>query len=159
MELIETDLGAFGVALLALAAGAVFVILGSVASSLIRPNRPNPEKLSTYECGEDPEGNARIQVNNRFYVIALVFLIFDVEVIFLFPWATVFADKSLILEAHSWGYFALAEVLIFATILILGLAYVWGKGDLDWIRTRRVEPTRANEVPPELYEAFNEQIN
>lgn len=145
----------FGIALLYLIGGALFVVLGLFVSRLLRPNRPNPEKLSTYECGEDPVGNSRIQLNNRFYVAALIFLIFDVEVIFLFPWATVFADAALIGEAPVWGVLALVEMVIFAGILLLGLAYVWVKGDLDWIRPQPQKPVNPTQIPDEVYEAFN----
>jgi NADH-quinone oxidoreductase subunit A len=145
----------FGVALLYLLGGALFVVLGLFASKLLRPDRPNPEKLSTYECGEDPVGNSRIQLNNRFYVAALIFLVFDVEVIFLFPWATVFADAALIAEAPAWGVLALVEMLIFAGILLLGLAYVWVKGDLDWIRPHPQKPVNPTRIPDEVYDAFN----
>ncbi|MCL4105534.1 UNVERIFIED_CONTAM: hypothetical protein GTU68_057409 [Idotea baltica] len=120
-----------------------------LVSKFLAPNRPNPEKLSTYECGEDPVGTARIQLNNRFYVAALIFLIFDVEVIFLFPWATVFAERALISEAHAWGYFALFEML----------AYVWVKGDLDWVKPDPVAPTTDSPVPSDLYEAFNQRTS
>jgi len=92
---------------------------------MLRPSRPNPAKNSTYECGEEAVGSAWVKFNIRFYVVALIFIIFDVEVVFLYPWATVF--KSL-------GVFALVEVLVFAGILILGLVYAWVKGDLDWVR-------------------------
>lgn len=146
---------AFGVALMFVLGGILFVLLGLTAAKILRPDRPNPEKLSTYECGEDPVGNARIQLNNRFYVAALIFLIFDVEVVFLFPWATVFADAELIREAHSWGILALVEMLVFTVILLLGLAYVWAKGDLDWIRPvpqKTISPAR---IPDEAYEHFN----
>jgi len=83
------------------------------------------QKNSTYECGEEAVGSAWVKFNIRFYVVALIFIIFDVEVVFLFPWATIF--KPL-------GAFALVEALVFAGILILGLAYAWVKGDLDWVR-------------------------
>jgi NADH:ubiquinone oxidoreductase subunit 3 (subunit A) len=83
------------------------------------------DKYATYECGEEPQGPAWIQFNVRFYVFALVFIIFDVETIFLFPWAVVF--KAL-------GPFAFLEGLIFIVILVVGLAYVWRKGDLEWIK-------------------------
>jgi NADH-quinone oxidoreductase subunit A len=79
--------------------------------------------LTTYECGEVPLGDTRVRFNIRFYVVALIFLIFDVEVVFLFPWATVF--KNL-------GWFAFFEMLVFLLILFVGYAYVWRKGDLDW---------------------------
>jgi NADH-quinone oxidoreductase subunit A len=145
----------FGVALLYLIGGALFVVLGLFTSRVLRPDRPNPEKLSTYECGEDPIGNSRIQLNNRFYVAALIFLVFDVEVIFLFPWATVYADAALIREAPAWGILALVEMLIFAGILLLGLAYVWVKGDLDWIRPNPLKPANPTRIPDEVYDAFN----
>jgi NADH-quinone oxidoreductase subunit A len=147
--------GEYGVALLYIVGGILFVVGGMLLSRMIRPNRPNPEKLTTYECGEDPVGNARIQINSRFYVAALIFLIFDVEIVFLFPWATVFADAGLIAEAHAWGWFALVEVAIFAGILLLGLAYVWAKGDLDWIKPKAKVPQTDVRIPDELYEAFN----
>ncbi len=155
----NVELGQYGYALLFIAGGAVFVLGGILVSKLLSPNRPNPEKNSTYECGEDPVGTSRIQLNNRFYVAALIFLIFDVEVVFLFPWATVFAKKELILEAHSWGYFALFEVLIFAGILLVGLAYVWVKGDLDWVKPDPKVPSIDSPVPDELYEAFNTRVS
>ena len=132
---------------------------GLLTSKLLSPHRPNPEKNSTYECGEDPIGTSRIQLNNRFYVAALIFLIFDVEVIFLFPWATVYAEKALISQAEAWGYFAFFEVLIFAGILLVGLAYVWAKGDLDWVKPAPVTTKVDSKVPDELYEAFNNRIS
>jgi NADH-quinone oxidoreductase subunit A len=149
--------GEFGIALLYLIGGVLFVVGGLILNKFLSPNRPNPEKLSTYECGEDPVGNARIQFNNRFYVAALIFLIFDVEIVFLFPWATVFADANLISMAPSWGWVALMEAGIFVVILLLGLAYVWVKGDLDWIKPKPQIPTSPAQVPEELYEEFNAQ--
>ncbi|MEK9136584.1 MAG: NADH-quinone oxidoreductase subunit A [Bacteroidota bacterium] len=113
----------FGRVLIFLIIGVVFVAAGLITSWLIRPHRPYPSKLSTYECGETPVGDTRVRFNIRFYVIALIFLIFDVEVVFLFPWATVY--KQL-------GWFAFIEMLVFLAILFVGYAYVWRKGDLDW---------------------------
>ena len=92
---------------------------------VIRPRRFSEEKLTTYECGEDPTGSAWVQFNIRFYVFALIFLIFDVEVIFLLPWAVVFRDLGLL---------AFIEGLVFLLILVVALAYVWRKGDLEWVR-------------------------
>jgi len=111
--------------------GFIFVGVGLLASAIIRPNHPNPIKNSTYECGEEPIGNPWIKFNNRFYVVALVFLLFDVEVVFLLPWAVVF--KGL-------GWFAFIEMIVFVVILLVGLAYVWVKGDLDWERPRPYIP-------------------
>jgi NADH-quinone oxidoreductase subunit A len=113
----------FGRVLIFLIVGGVFVAGGLIVAWLLRPNRPYPSKLTTYECGETPIGDTRVRFNIRFYIIALIFLIFDVEVVFLFPWATVY--KNL-------GWFALIEMLVFLFILFVGYAYVWRKGDLDW---------------------------
>jgi NADH-quinone oxidoreductase subunit A len=95
---------------------------------LIRPRRDSEEKLTTYECGENPEGSAWIQFNIRFYVIALIFVIFDVEAAFLLPWAVVFRSMG------ELAPLALAEGLAFILILVVALAYVWRKGDLAWVR-------------------------
>jgi NADH:ubiquinone oxidoreductase subunit 3 (subunit A) len=113
----------FGRVLIFLLIGVGFVAIGLVVAWLLRPNRPYPSKLSTYECGEVPIGDTRVRFNIRFYVVALIFLIFDVEVVFLFPWATVY--KNL-------GWFAFIEMMVFLAILLVGYAYVWRKGDLDW---------------------------
>jgi NADH-quinone oxidoreductase subunit A len=121
----DQTLSGFGTVFAFLMLGIVFVAGGYLTARMLRPSRPNPEKNSTYECGEPAVGSAWVKFNIRFYVVALIFIIFDVEVVFLYPWATVF--KQL-------GMFALVEVLIFAGILVLGLFYAWAKGDLDWVR-------------------------
>ncbi|ACF45888.1 MAG: NADH-quinone oxidoreductase subunit A [Prosthecochloris sp.] len=121
----DQTLSDFGAVFVFLLLGTVFVVGGYLTARLLRPSRPNPEKLAVYECGEDAVGTSWVKFNIRFYVVALIFIIFDVEVVFLFPWATVF--KQL-------GEFALIEALVFAGILIIGLAYAWVKGDLDWVR-------------------------
>jgi len=149
--------GEFGIALMYILGGCVFVLGGLLLSRLLRPSRPNPEKLSTYECGEDPVGKSRIQLNNRFYVAALIFLIFDVEIVFLFPWATVFADAGLIGVAPAWGIAALVEVGIFSIVLLAGLAYVWSKGDLDWVRPAPIQATNPTRIPDGVYEDFNKR--
>jgi NADH-quinone oxidoreductase subunit A len=113
----------FGRVLIFFIIGLVFVAVGLLTAWIIRPHRPYPSKLTTYECGETPVGDTRVRFNIRFYVVALIFLIFDVEVVFLFPWATVY--KSL-------GWFAFIEMLVFLFILFVGYAYVWRKGDLTW---------------------------
>lgn len=113
----------FGNVLAFFIVGALFTAGGLIASWLLRPKRPYSEKLSTYECGEIPIGASHIKFNIRFYVVALIFLVFEVEVVFLFPWALVF---------KQFGMFAFVEMLVFLTILIVGYAYVWVKGDLEW---------------------------
>ena len=124
---------------------------------LLSPNNPNPEKLSSYECGEEPTGSAWMPFNSRFYVIALIFLLFDVEMVFILPWATVFGNKALIGADKRWGWLSLTEMFVFLGILIIGLAYVWVKGDLDWIKPNPVMPTADTQVPISLYENLNKQ--
>ena len=117
-------LSAFGEVLLFIVAGAIFIVVTLFVSKIIRPHRPNPEKLSTYESGEEPVGAAWSQFNIRFYIIALLFLLFEVEIVFLFPWATIFANEKLIKETDGlWGWFTFIEMLVFILILALGLAY------------------------------------
>ena len=112
--------------LLGLGLGLLMMGLGK----LLRPDNPNPRKLATYECGELPTGGAWINFNIRFYLIALVFVIFDVEVAFIYPVVTVFRDWVL----AGRGAFALLEIALFIGILGVGLVYVWAKGDLEWIK-------------------------
>ena len=97
-----------------------------LVSKIIHPRKITDEKLITYECGEDPVGDSWIRFNNRFYIIALIFIIFDIEVVFLFPWALVY--KKL-------GLFAFVDMMIFLAILLVGFAYVWVKGDLEWVKS------------------------
>ena len=117
----------FGTILLAAVVGIVVMAVPLYLQWLIAPSRKTKEKLQTYECGEDSEGSAWLQFNIRFYVVALIFLIFDVEVVFLFPWAVVFKDL---------GMLAMVEMGIFLVILSVGLAYVWVKADLDWVKRK-----------------------
>jgi NADH:ubiquinone oxidoreductase subunit 3 (subunit A) len=102
-----------------------FLAGGLIFWWIIRPSRFSEEKLTTYECGEEPTGNAWIQFNIRFYVFALIFIVFDVEAVFLLPWAVVFRDLGLL---------AFVEGLVFIAILAVALVYVWRKGDLEWVR-------------------------
>ena len=116
----------FANVLIFLGIGSVFVVLNITISRLLHTKLFMEEKYIPYECGEDPVGDTRIKFNTRFYVIALIFLIFDVEIVFLFPWAVVF---------RKIGVLAFVEMLVFIAILLVGLAYVWAKGDLEWIRS------------------------
>ncbi|MBK7650384.1 MAG: NADH-quinone oxidoreductase subunit A [Flammeovirgaceae bacterium] len=143
--------------LLFFSSGVLFVASALLVSRLIRPNRPNKQKL-TYESGETPQGNAWIQFNLRFYVLALVFILFEVEVVFLFPWSVVFANKELIAETNgAWGWFAFVEMLIFIFILVLGLAYAWKMGHLDWIKSSPDIKDVESPVPNSLYADLNEK--
>ena len=103
-----------------------FLVVNLLLWWVIRPRRFSEEKLTTYECGENPEGSAWIQFNIRFYVFALIFIVFDVEAVFLLPWAVVFKQI---------GPLAFVEGLVFIAILVVALVYVWRKGDLEWVRT------------------------
>jgi len=117
----------FGTVLVAAILGIIMVAVPLIVQWLVAPSKKTREKLETYECGEESEGSAWLQFNIRFYVIALIFLIFDVEVVFLFPWAVVFKDLGLL---------AMVEMGIFLVILMVGLAYVWVKSDLDWVKRK-----------------------
>ena len=127
----ELMLFSFASVLLFFVVGFIFLAITLVLSRLIQPRgKPGADKYIPYECGEVPEGSAWIRFNIRFYVIALIFIIFDVEIVFLLPWAVVF--KRL-------GAFAFIEGLIFIVILAVGLAYVWRKGDLEWVKRSDLE--------------------
>jgi NADH-quinone oxidoreductase subunit A len=115
-----------------LIAAIAFVGAALFMGRFVRPNLPDPTKSSTYECGERPVGSAWINFNSRFFLIALIFLVFEVEIVFIYPVAVVFRKW---LESRT-GVLALVEILIFILILLVGLVYAWAKGDLDWIKPR-----------------------
>lgn len=121
----------FGYTLIFFLTGAIFVGVALFAAKLIRPDRPNEAKLMTYECGEIPFGTARIQFNNRFYIIGLMFLIFEVEILLLFPWAVVFKDI---------GWFAFAAMFVFVFLIFIGFIYELSKGALRWDIPKPVQP-------------------
>ena len=104
------------------AVGLVAAVLG--LGSLIRPKRPRPEKLISYESGVDPVGEGWTQAEIRYYIFALLFVMFDVEAVFIFPWAS---------ELETIGVFGLVEMIVFIAILALGLVYAWRKGVLRWV--------------------------
>lgn len=119
-----------------LAFGAFFVVLNvSILSALLRPTIVEEAKGSTYECGEPPIGSSWVRFDMRFYTFALVFLIFDVEVAFLYPWA-------LIYKQFIGVPFIFVEVAIFIGILLVGFVYVWKKGDLDWVKSTDAQSER-----------------
>lgn len=112
------------IALFAVAA-TVFAVIGLAAGSLIRPaGRDQEGKLEPYECGVEPVRDARQRFSVRFYIVAMLFLIFDVETVFLFPWAVQFRQLAL---------FGFIEMVIFIAILIFGYAYAWKRGALEWV--------------------------
>jgi NADH-quinone oxidoreductase subunit A len=126
-----------------------------LVARLIRPHRPNPEKLATYESGEEPVGAAWGQFNMRFYIVALIFLLFEVELVILFPWATVFSRASLIEATNGlWGWVTLIEMTLFILVLALGLAYAWVNGYLDWVKPNPKTTEYKSPVPKEMYHKF-----
>ncbi len=104
--------------------GIIIPIVPIAFSALIAPRKPNPIKQSTYECGMETVGESWVQFKAQYYVFALVFLIFDVETVFLFPWA---------LALNALPLYAVLEGIIFILILIAGLAFAWRKGMLEWV--------------------------
>lgn len=154
-----------------------FLIAPLLIGKLVRPRLPNAEKDATYECGEPSIGTSYIQFDLRFYVVALLFIIFDVEVVFFFPWATIFgtamqlADPLLSSEARiqlseqllsaphgsitdqtavtaatalKLGWTAFVDVAAFFAVLLVGFAYVWKRGDLDWVRSTAQQSTKVS---------------
>lgn len=121
---------------------AIFVFVNLLAGSLARPKLPNAEKLAVYECGEPTIGSSWVQFDLRFYIVALVFLVFDVEVALFYPWAVAYGNAAKIasefgqgLTAHSVRASALVDLLVFFGVLIVGFAYLWRFGYLDWVRS------------------------
>jgi NADH-quinone oxidoreductase subunit A len=112
------------------ALGLGFVGVNLLIGKLLRPANPQTRKLSTYECGEPSTGSAWVNFNIRFYLVALVFIIFEVEIAFLFPVAVVFRG----LVESGEGLLAFIKAFIFVGILFLGLIYSWAKGDLEWVK-------------------------
>lgn len=105
--------------IIGLAFGCVPILLGK----LVGPNRPDPEKLSPYECGFEAFEDARMKFDVRYYLVAILFILFDLEIAFLFPWAIVLKEI---------GWFGLIAMLVFLGILVVGFIYEWMKGALDW---------------------------
>ena len=160
--------------LIFLAAGLTLLAANLVLGRLVRPDRPSAAKAEVYECGEQPVGDPWVQFDLRFYVVALLFVIFDVELAFFFPWAVVFgsavrtADETRPAEARieaaanlqphgerphgeppdpaaakALAWVAFADILVFFGVLLVGFAYLWRRGDLEWVRS-----TAAHADPP-----------
>jgi NADH-quinone oxidoreductase subunit A len=107
-----------------LAVAAAFPVVTLMAAKLIRPDSPFKEKLLPYECGIDPVTDARGRYTVRFYIVAILFVVFDVETVFLFPWAVRF---------RALGMFGFIEMLVFLALLVVGYIWAWKKGALDWV--------------------------
>ena len=123
-----------------LAFGAAFVLINMLVGHLARPQIPNPEKAAVYECGEPTIGNSWVQFDLRFYIVALVYLIFDVEVALFYPWAVAYGAAGEIgqrigMSAYEIRQVALVDMLFFFGVLMVGFAYLWRFGYLDWVRS------------------------
>ena len=166
--------------------GALFLFANLMVGWFLRPNAPNAEKQEVYECGEPAIGSSFVQFDLRFYVIALLFIIFDVEIAFFFPWATVFGKATQLTDpdlstpaivstyvemgvsdpmalaaetnkvqetAAGLAWMSLMDILVFFAVLLVGFAYVWRRGDLDWVRavgSARSPPVTL--IPPDTIE-------
>lgn len=166
--------------------GVVFLMLPLIAGWFVRPKNPTEEKQAAYECGEPTIGSSYIQFDLRFYVVALLFIIFDVEVAFFFPWATIYGGATALMDprvsneartqlsermlnvapgslapenviqpaaAQTLAWTGLVDILVFFSILLVAFAYLWKRGDLDWVRAittsaRRSLPRRPEELSP-----------
>ena len=159
--------------------GVGFLAVNLLVGKLVRPARPSEEKSTIYECGEPTIGSSWIQFDLRFYVVALLFVIFDVEVAFFFPWATVFSNSNKLAEenitaeqrleaqnnilpgqppttnvadqqkaAKQFAWLAFADILLFFGILLVGFAYLWKRGDLDWVRSTESQQEPAPTTTP-----------
>jgi NADH-quinone oxidoreductase subunit A len=111
--------------LVGLAFGCAPILLGT----LVAPHRPDSEKLSPFECGFEPFEDARMKFDVRYYLIAIIFIIFDLEIAFLFPWASIFKEIVQTAEVKMFGF---VEMFVFIGILVVGYVYAWAKGALDW---------------------------
>jgi NADH-quinone oxidoreductase subunit A len=109
--------------LIMIALGAGFALISVLLSHVLGPRKPTPEKLAPYECGMPPVGDARERQSVKFYLVAMIFLLFDIEVAFLYPWAMALRDL---------GWPGFVQVVLFLTLLLFGYIYVWRKGALDW---------------------------
>lgn len=120
--------------------GAGFVLLNLTLGRLFRPANMDADKGTIYECGEPTIGSAWVQFDLRFYVVALLFVIFDVEMAFFFPWAVVFGKSLAAADAgntaaNTMAWIAFGDILVFFGVLLVGFAYLWRRGDLDWVRS------------------------
>jgi NADH-quinone oxidoreductase subunit A len=164
----------------------IFLFIHLMMGKVIRPARPDADKLTIYECGEPTVGSAWIQFDLRYYVVALLFVIFDVEVAFFFPWAVVFGkanDLALVGlsatertnissqlrlanlprlpdvespsqippdQAKTFAWIAMLDIAVFFGVLLVGFAYLWKRGDIDWIKTIAAERATEEALPPSV---------
>ena len=109
--------------------GLIFGCVPIIVGRVIAPHRPDAEKLSAFECGFEAFEDARIKFDVRYYLLAIIFILFDLEIAFLFPWAAIFKE---IVNTESVKWFGFVEMFVFIGILVVGYVYAWAKGALDW---------------------------
>jgi NADH-quinone oxidoreductase subunit A len=129
--------------------GGMFVFVNLKAGALFRPSAPNASKAAAYECGEPTIGSSWVQFDLRFYIVALVYLVFDVEVALFYPWAVAWGDaaalsRSLEMTVFDLRWTALADLLFFFGVLLVGFAYLWRFGYLDWVRSAATTSVKAS---------------
>jgi len=145
----------FGIIALFILTAVLFLGLALVIGKMIRPQKPNEEKLTPYECGEEPSMSAWYPLNARFYILAILFILFEIEILFLFPWSLAFnTDIAVKNYSFSWIWFSIIEIGIFISILVLGLAYAWVFGYLDWIKPSQKKHSFKSPVPTDLYKNY-----
>ncbi len=132
--------------------GALFVFTNMLIGSVARPHIPSPEKQSIYECGEPVIGSSWVQFDLRFYIVALIYLIFDVEVALFYPWAVIYGDAAnaagtIGMTAFQLRSVALVDMLFFFGVLLVGFAYLWRFGYLDWVRSAATTSIKADYRP------------
>ncbi len=128
--------------------GAGFVLMNLLIGAMVRPHAPSDEKASPYECGEPSIGSSWVQFDLRFYIVALVFLIFDVEVALFYPWAVAFGSAAVLgpvvgLSVFDIRLVAVVDMLFFFGVLLVGFAYLWRFGYLDWVRSAATTSIKA----------------
>lgn len=137
----------FGAVLMFAVVAAGFALGGITLSRLVGPRIPNAEKATTYECGERPIGVAWFNFNPRFYLVALVFVIFEVDIALTFPVVTVY--RAWVQTSPAFAWIAFVELFLFTAILVVGLAWVWAHGDLEWIKNLGTPTTAEPEGRPQ----------
>ncbi len=138
--------------ILFVAFGAIFIAVNLLAGSLVRPRVPNAQKAAVYECGEPTIGSSWVQFDLRFYIVALVYLVFDVEVALFYPWAVAYGSaealgKKLAMTAFQIRSIALVDMLFFFGVLLVGFAYLWRFGYLDWVRSSATTSLKTSQSP------------
>ena len=133
----EIEILQYGTALLLLVLAVVLTTALMTLNSLISPHNPTKEKQLSYECGEDPVGTAWLRFNIRFYVVALVFVLFDVEMALIYPVAVIYKGLTEAGAGYGPAVIVFGELFFFLAVLFLGLIYIWQKGDLGWVKTFR----------------------